>query len=94
MGVKVAFLEDAAPKKKDPNAVVAKAIIPQAAVHNDGGSDYVLLVKNGALERRGVTLGTQRGSDVDVLAGVNAGDTLVVKGPEGLKEGQAVEIKQ
>ncbi len=94
MGVKVAFLEDAAPKKKDPNAVVAKAIIPQAAVHKDGGSDYVLLVKNGALERRGVTLGTQRGSDVDVLAGVNAGDTLVVKGPEGLKEGQAVEIKQ
>ena len=94
MGVKVAFLEDAAPKKKDPNAVVAKAIIPQSAVHKDGGSEYVLLVKNGAIERRGVSLGMQRGSDVDVLAGVNVGDTLVAKGPEGLKEGQAVEIKQ
>jgi multidrug efflux pump subunit AcrA (membrane-fusion protein) len=94
MGVKVAFLEDAAPKKKDPNAVVAKAIIPQSAVHKEGGSEYVLLVKNGAIERRGVSLGMQRGSDVDVLAGVNVGDTLVAKGPEGLKEGQAVEIKQ
>ena len=94
MGVKVAFLEDAAPKKKDPNAGVAKAIIPQSAVHKDGGSEYVLLVKNGAIERRGVSLGMQRGSDVDVLAGVNVGDTLVAKGPEGLKEGQAVEIKQ
>lgn len=94
MGVKVAFLEDAPPKKKDPNAVVAKAIIPQSAVRKDGGSSYVLLVKNGALERRGVTLGTERGTDVDVLAGVNAGDTLVVKGPEDLKDGQAVEIKQ
>ena len=94
MGVKVAFLEDAPAKKKDPNAVVAKAIIPQSAVRKDGGSSYVLLVKNGALERRGVTLGTERGTDVDVLAGVNAGDTLVVKGPEDLKEGQAVEIKQ
>jgi RND family efflux transporter MFP subunit len=94
MGVKVAFLEDAPPKKKDPNAVVAKAIIPQSAVRKDGGSSYVLLVKNGALERRGVTLGTERGTDVDVLAGVNAGDTLVVKGPEDLKDAQAVEIKQ
>lgn len=94
MGVKVAFLEDAPPKKKDPNAVVAKAIIPQSAVRKDGGSSYVLLVKNGALERRGVTLGTERGTDVDVLAGVNAGDALVVKGPEDLKDGQAVEIKQ
>ena len=94
MGVKVAFLEEAAPKKKDTNAVVAKAIVPQSAVRKDGGSEYVLLVKSGVLERRGVSLGTQHGTDVDVLAGVNAGDTLVVKGPEDLKEGQAVEIKQ
>ena len=94
MGVKVAFLEEAAAKKKDANAVAAKAIVPQSAVRKDGGSEYVLLVKNGVLERRGVSLGTQRGTDVDVLAGVNAGDTLVVKGPEDLKDGQAVEIKQ
>jgi RND family efflux transporter MFP subunit len=94
MGVKVAFLEEAAPKKKDTNAVVAKAIVPQSAVRKDGGSEYVLLVRSGLVERRGVSLGAQHGTDVDVLAGVNAGDTLVVKGPEDLKEGQAVEIKQ
>ena len=94
MGVKVAFLEDEAPKKKDPNAVVAKAIIPLSAVHKEGDSRYVLLVKNEAVERRGVTLGMERGTDVDVLAGVNPGDSLVVKGPENLKDGQGVEIKQ
>src|SRR6266403_1410097 len=94
MGVKVAFLEDEAPKKKDPNAVVAKAIIPMSAVRKEGGSQYVLLVKNEAVERRGVTLGTERGTDVDVLAGVNPGDSIVVKGPENLKDGQGVEIKQ
>ena len=94
MGVKVAFLEDEAPKKKDPNAVVAKAIIPLSAVHKEGDSQYVLLVKNEAVERRGVTLGTERGTDVDVLAGVSPGDSLVVKGPETLKDGQGVEIKQ
>src|SRR5215475_1847748 len=94
MGVKVAFLEDEAPKKKDPNAVVAKAVIPQSAVRKEGGSDYVLVVKNDVVERRGVTLGNSRGTDVDVIAGVNPGDTLVVKGPETLKDGQGVEIKQ
>src|SRR5438552_583499 len=94
MGVKVAFLEDEAPKKKDPNAVVAKAIIPLSAVHKEGDSQYVLLVKNEAVERRAVTLGTERGTDVDVLAGVNPGDSIVVKGPENLKDGQGVEIKQ
>ena len=94
MGVKVAFLEDEAPKKKDPNAVAAKAIIPLSAVRKEGSSQYVLLVKNDAVERRVVTLGTERGSDVDVIAGVNPGDVLVAKGPEGLKDGQGVEIKQ
>jgi RND family efflux transporter MFP subunit len=94
MGVKVAFLEDEAPKKKDPNAVVAKAIIPLSAVRKEGSTQYVLLVKNDAVERRGVTLGTERGADVDVIAGVNPGDVLVAKGPEGLKNGQGVEIKQ
>ncbi len=94
MGVKVAFLEDEAPKKKDPNAAVAKAIIPLTAVRKEGNSQYVLLVKNEAVERRGVTLGTERGTDVDVIAGVSPGDSLIVKGPEGLKDGQGVEIKQ
>ena len=95
MGVKVAFLEDEPPKKKNAEtAPEAKAIIPQNAVHKDGENLYVFLVKNDAVERRGVTLGRERGTDVDVLAGVNPGDVLVVKGPEGLKDGQGVEIKQ
>jgi RND family efflux transporter MFP subunit len=94
MGVKVAFLEDEAPKKKDSNAVVAKAVIPLSAVRKEGGNQYVLLVKNEALERRGVTLGTERGTEVDVIAGVSPGDSVVVKGPETLKDGQGVEIKQ
>jgi len=94
MGVKVAFLEDETPKKKDPNAVLAKAIIPLSAVRKEGDGRYVLLVKNEAVERRAVTLGAERGTDVDVLAGVNPGDALVVKGPETLKDGQGVEIKQ
>jgi hypothetical protein len=50
-------------------------------------------VQGGKIERRAVTLGAEHGSDVEVMAGVSVGDSLVLRGPEGLHEGEAVEIK-
>lgn len=92
MGVKVAFLSDEPPATKGKTE--ARALIPKAAVHSEDGKPVVLLVREGKLERRAVSLGMEHGSDVEVMAGVSAGDTLVVKGAESLHEGQAVEIKQ
>lgn len=92
MGVKVAFLSDEPPATKGKTE--ARALIPKAAVHAEDGKPVVLLVREGKLERRAVSLGMEHGSDVEVMAGVSAGDTLVVKGAESLHEGQAVEIKQ
>ncbi len=96
MGVKVAFLneEDSSKKakSKDPGSA-AKAIIPQSAVHAAGSASYVFTVRDGKVERRAVTLGRQVGSDVEVIAGVGAGDPLVVRGPENLRDGQKVEIR-
>jgi RND family efflux transporter MFP subunit len=91
MGVKVAFLSDVPVQK---GKTTAKAIIPNSAVRSDGGKQVVLLVQDGKLERRAVNLGAARGNDVEVMAGVAPGDTLVVKGADSLHEGQAVEIKQ
>jgi len=54
----------------------------------------VFLVKDTKLERRGVTLGNDRGSDVEIMAGVNSGDSLVARGPENLQDGEAVRINQ
>jgi RND family efflux transporter MFP subunit len=93
MGVKVAFLNEEPPKGK-AKGPEAKALIPRAAVRNENGSSIVFLVRDGKLERRAVSLAGDRGSDVEVLAGITPGDTLVVRGPEMLREGQAVEIKQ
>jgi HlyD family secretion protein len=73
---------------------VAKALIPGAAVRQQDGKSYVFLVREGKLERRAVTLGSQRGDDVEVLAGVSEGDTLVAKVSDTLRDGQAVEVKQ
>ena len=93
MGVKVAFLSPAPPPSKNGGSD-AKAIIPKSAVHADGDKQIVYLVREQKLERRAVSLGGERGSDVEILAGVSPGDVLVVRGAEKLHEGQSVEVKQ
>src|SRR5216684_45647 len=93
MGVKVAFLSDE-PAKPNGTAIPAAAVIPQSAVRNEGDKTVVLIVRDGKLERRAVSLGSQRGADVEVIAGLAAGDKLVLRGAENLHDGQAVDIKQ
>lgn len=95
MGVKVAFLDDEQDKakgmEKGPQAL---AYIPKSAVRSDSNSSFVLLVRDGRVERRAVRLGMDRGTDVAVLAGLSPGDSLVVKGPENLHDGDKVEVRQ
>ncbi len=52
------------------------------------------LVKDQKLERRAVSVGAERGGDVEIMAGISPGDALVVHGAEKLHEGQSVEVKQ
>jgi RND family efflux transporter MFP subunit len=97
MGVKVAFLENERPTAKDkikdkgPQAV---AFIPKGAVRSDANASFVFLVRDGKVERRAVSLGMDRGTDIAILAGVTPGDSLVVKGPESLHDGDKIEIRQ
>jgi RND family efflux transporter MFP subunit len=93
MGVKVAFLGDdaLAGKTKDSQA---RAIIPTAAVRKEGAASVVYLVKQNKLERHAITLGATRGSDVEIMAGLSPGDSVVLRGTEALHDGQTVELKQ
>jgi hypothetical protein len=67
--------------------------VPQVAIHQDNSSKYVFVVKGETLERRAVSVGSNRGTDVEILAGLQPDAVVVVKGPESLRDGQAVEIK-
>jgi RND family efflux transporter MFP subunit len=93
MGVKVTFLEEEKPKAKDEKSG-AVALVPQNAIRRDGSLTYVLMVKNDTLERRGVQVGQNRGGDVEILAGIQPDSVVVVKGPDSLRDGQSVQIKQ
>jgi multidrug efflux pump subunit AcrA (membrane-fusion protein) len=91
MGVKVSFLSEAPVAAKGPEP---KTYVPKSAVRGDGANSYVFLMHDGKVERRAVRLGTDRGTDVAVMAGVLPGDSLVVSGPPRLQDGDKVEIKK
>ena len=90
MGVKVTFLGQETPEAKAPAGV----LVPQNAVRDDGGQKIVFLVKSDHVERHAVTTGATIGAQTQILAGLTAGDTIVVRGPGDLKDGEAVAVKR
>jgi hypothetical protein len=89
MGVRVAFQEQrkaGAERAEPPKGV----LVPAAAVLKDGDKDIVFLLREGRAVRRAVSLGGNVGKERQVQAGVNAGDTVIVSPPEGLKDGAPV----
>jgi RND family efflux transporter MFP subunit len=94
MGVKVTFLEDEPKPGSKQQKAPAVAMVPQKAVRQDGSSSYVFILKGDTIERRAVTTGEARGSDVEILAGIQPDATVVVGGPDSLRDGQAVQIQK
>src|SRR5580692_5306397 len=94
MGIKVTFLSDEPVKKADASAPVVAALLPNDALHDDGGKKIVFLVKNEKLERRAVAVGKAQGTQTEILSGIVAGDAVVVKGPANMQDGQTVQIKK
>jgi RND family efflux transporter MFP subunit len=92
MGVKVTFLGEE--PEQNNGAAAPAAQIPLDAVRDDGGKKIVFVVRDDRIERRAVTLGGTRGRDAEILAGIAAGDIVVVKGPANLHDGQAIEVKK
>lgn len=90
MGVKVTFLGD---EEKQATKTPVGLMVPQGAIRDDAGQKFVFLVSGDHVERRAVKVGTANGAQVQVLAGLAAGDTVVVSGPGDLKDGETVAIK-
>jgi len=85
MGVKVAFHERE--QKAGGNRAVA---VPKAAVQKQNGRDVVMVVQNGRVERRAVTPGGAKGEETVVLAGLAAGERVVIQAPRKLTDRERV----
>jgi multidrug efflux pump subunit AcrA (membrane-fusion protein) len=68
-------------------------LVPKAAVRSLDGRSVVFVVKEDRAERRAVTVGLENGDQVEVLAGVTAGERVVVEGPQTLKDGDKVKVQ-
>ncbi len=90
MGIKVAFLADAADSPTRGGRVVR---VGRAAIRGAQGEEFVFVVGLAdKLERRAVTVGPGGEDPVEVVAGLSAGERVVLEGPAELAEG--VEIAE
>jgi RND family efflux transporter MFP subunit len=89
MGVKVSFLEGAA-----DTAAVAPVLVPREAVRSEGDRRYAFVAKDGRVERRAVSAGRERGSDIEVVAGLRRGEEVVIRSSDELHDGSRVSLKK
>lgn len=68
-------------------------VIPESAIEKVGGEDIVYIVSDGLAIRRSVITGMRRGGNVEIITGVNEGDTVITKGQQGVSDGRAVTIR-
>jgi RND family efflux transporter MFP subunit len=87
MAVKVAFREtgNAGPAARRP------VMVPKTAVQQQEGRDVVMAVQAGRVERRAVTVGSIGANEIEISAGVTAGERVVVDWPKDLTDGAAVK---
>jgi RND family efflux transporter MFP subunit len=94
MGVKVTFLDssDAAEASAASGGAPARPAVrvPAGAVVRDGSTSVVWRVRDERVERVAVRVGAERGGEIELLAGINSGDVVVVSPPAELTEGAAV----
>ena len=88
MGVKVTFLRET----EDSGTPAARAVtlVPKSAIKTDGNTSYAFVVVNDRVDRRAVTTAGTDGDRVEVVAGLNAGERVVVSPPAELSAGSLV----
>lgn len=100
--VKVTVEANAAAAKVRPGSFVSIAIVrethadslllPREAVLRELQKAHVFVVKDDVAVKRPVTLGLEEGGVIEAMAGVEAGEQVIVAGQGGLKDGSAIKI--
>lgn len=88
MSAKVAFLS----RHVKPEEQKPRTVISPAAVSKHKGKNIVFIVRGNRVVETSITPGINLGDMVEVLDGVKAGDRVVVKTPEKLKDGTRIKV--
>jgi len=91
MAIKVTFLRQ--PEETAIPAAHPTGLVPKAAIKADGGESFAFVVRGDRVERRAVKLGGADGDRVEVVAGLQAGDRVVISPPPELNDGGKVIVK-
>ena len=92
MGVKVTFLRDE--ETADAPASRAVALVPKTAIKAEGSQSYAFVVSgDGVVDCRAVSVGGADGDRVEVIAGLTAGERVVVSPPPELAGGARVVVQ-
>jgi RND family efflux transporter MFP subunit len=91
MAIKVTFLREG-----DATATASAqptALVPRPAIKTIGPDNYAFVLRGDAVERRAVRLGGTDGDRVEVLAGLQSGDRVVLSPPAALADGSKVTVQ-
>ena len=92
MGVKVTFLRD--DEAADAPAARPVALVPKTAIRAEGNQSYAFVVSSaGVVDRRAVRVGGADGDRVEVIAGLTAGERVVISPPPALTGGANVVVQ-
>jgi RND family efflux transporter MFP subunit len=92
MGVKVTFLREA-DDTDHGDAVRNVALVAKGAVSTEGEQTYVFVVQGDVVDRRAVRVGGTDGDRLEVLAGLQSGERVVVSPPAELTSGAQVTVR-
>jgi RND family efflux transporter MFP subunit len=92
MSAKVTFVEMEKPSETKVDAAPVVSV-PKAAVVSREGRPTVFLVREGKAQARLVVAGLERGDQVVIKDGLLGGETIIVKPPDSLKDGDGVKVK-
>jgi RND family efflux transporter MFP subunit len=100
MGVKVTFLRPSAPAGPASGSAEEGlppaqpvTLVPKGAIRTEGDQSYAFVITGDTVERRAVRLGGNDGDRLEVLAGLRAGDRVVVSPPADLSGGARVVVR-
>jgi len=69
----------------------AALVLPKQALIRELQKAYVFVAEDGVAEKRELELGIEEGTAVEALAGVEAGERVIVAGQGGLKDGAPIK---